>query len=136
MIDRYFELNDSAHNHHKFWEVVLDGTVVNVYFGRIGTKGQCQVKTFPTAGTASAHVSRLIHERKVPMFAFIVPGPTGMLILALVMLLLFGNRMPSVARSLGASLFELKRGVDEIGKPLEDAQEDVNKARRLFSHKN
>ncbi len=69
------------------------------------------------------------------MFAFIVPGPTGMLILALVMLLLFGNRMPSVARSLGASLFELKRGVDEIGKPLEDAQEDVNKARRLFSRK-
>ncbi len=27
MIDRYFELNDSTHNHHKFWEVVLDGTV-------------------------------------------------------------------------------------------------------------
>lgn len=72
--NRYFELNDPAHNHHKFWEVVLDGTVVNVYFGRIGTKGQCQVKTFPTAGAAAAHVSRLIHEKKMKGY---VEKPSG-----------------------------------------------------------
>ncbi len=74
MIDRYFELNDSTHNHHKFWEVVLDGTVVNVYFGRIGTKGQCQVKTFPAAGMACAHVSRLIHEKEIKGY---VEKPSG-----------------------------------------------------------
>lgn len=66
------------------------------------------------------------------MLAFIVPGPTGMLVLALVALLLFGNRMPKLARSLGSSLFELKRGINEIGDPLEDAQRDADKLTKLL----
>jgi sec-independent protein translocase protein TatA len=36
------------------------------------------------------------------------------LIVLLVVLLLFGNRLPSVARSLGQSLIEFKKGVKEI----------------------
>jgi sec-independent protein translocase protein TatA len=36
------------------------------------------------------------------------------LIVLLVVLLLFGNRLPSVALSLGQSLIEFKKGVKEI----------------------
>jgi sec-independent protein translocase protein TatA len=41
-------------------------------------------------------------------------GPLQLLIVLIVVLLLFGNRLPSLARSLGQSLNEFKRGVKEI----------------------
>ncbi len=42
------------------------------------------------------------------------PGPLQLLIVAAVVLLLFGNRLPSLARSLGSSIVEFKKGVREI----------------------
>lgn len=45
------------------------------------------------------------------MFGF---GYWEFLIILVVMLLLFGNRLPSLARSLGQSLIEFKKGVKEI----------------------
>ncbi len=39
------------------------------------------------------------------------PGPIEMLIVALVILLLFGNRVPSVMRNLGRGIVEFKRGL-------------------------
>lgn len=42
------------------------------------------------------------------------PGPWQILIVLLVVLLLFGNRLPALARSLGSSLVEFKKGVKEI----------------------
>ena len=43
-------------------------------------------------------------------------GTSGweLLILLVVVLLIFGNRLPAVARSLGRSLVEFKRGTREI----------------------
>jgi sec-independent protein translocase protein TatA len=41
-------------------------------------------------------------------------GPLQLLIVLLVVLLLFGSRLPSVARSLGQSLVEFKKGMKEI----------------------
>jgi sec-independent protein translocase protein TatA len=41
-------------------------------------------------------------------------GPWEMAILGLVALLLFGNQLPKVARSLGQSLKELKKAAAEI----------------------
>lgn len=41
-------------------------------------------------------------------------GPLPLLILAVVVLLLFGNRLPSVARSVGQSIVEFKKGVKGI----------------------
>jgi sec-independent protein translocase protein TatA len=57
------------------------------------------------------------------------PGGIELVIVALVILLLFGNRLPSVMRSMGRGIVEFKKGVqgieddiDEAGK-LEDAGE-------------
>lgn len=48
------------------------------------------------------------------LFAMIgMPGTMEMVIIAGVALLLFGGRLPTVARSIGQSIFELKRGLNE-----------------------
>jgi sec-independent protein translocase protein TatA len=40
-------------------------------------------------------------------------GTTEIMIICVVILLLFGNRMPKVMRSLGKSLSEFKKGIDD-----------------------
>ncbi|MGE3639374.1 MAG: twin-arginine translocase TatA/TatE family subunit [Pirellulales bacterium] len=40
-------------------------------------------------------------------------GPTELLIVLGIMLLLFGTRLPSIARSMGKSITEFKRGMHE-----------------------
>jgi sec-independent protein translocase protein TatA len=48
-------------------------------------------------------------------------SPTDLLIVGVIVLLLFGNRLPSVARSLGRSMVEFKKGMNEGDDPsLED----------------
>lgn len=47
-------------------------------------------------------------------------GVWQILLLLLVLLLLFGTRLPSLARSLGQSIVEFKKGVKEI----EDRSDD------------
>jgi len=44
-----------------------------------------------------------------------------MLVIALVILLLFGNRLPSVMRSLGRGVVEFKKGLSDQG---DDEQEE------------
>ena len=55
------------------------------------------------------------------MFGFITPGPLQLVIIAAVMLLLFGNRLPGVMRSLGKSVVEFKKGVNGIEDELNEA---------------
>lgn len=42
------------------------------------------------------------------------PGPVELIIIGVVVLLLFGNRLPSVMRSLGRGVIEFKKGVQGI----------------------
>jgi sec-independent protein translocase protein TatA len=48
-------------------------------------------------------------------------GPTELIVLCVIVLLLFGNRLPSVMRSMGKGIVEFKKGVagieDESDKP-------------------
>ncbi len=53
--------------------------------------------------------------------AFVMPGPFELTIVAAVVLLLFGNRLPGAMRSLGRSVVEFKKGVSGIEDELEDA---------------
>ncbi|MGA2796029.1 MAG: twin-arginine translocase TatA/TatE family subunit [Thermoguttaceae bacterium] len=41
-------------------------------------------------------------------------SPFHLLVIALIIFLLFGNRLPSVMRSLGQSIVEFKKGMSEI----------------------
>ncbi len=48
-----------------------------------------------------------------PVFGFLGSTP-DLLIIAFVVLLLFGNRLPSVMRSLGEGVVEFKKGIQGI----------------------
>lgn len=53
------------------------------------------------------------------IFVFGLPTTYTMLIVGAIALLLFGNRLPSVARSFGKSVVEFKKGMKEIEDDLE-----------------
>ncbi len=55
-------------------------------------------------------------------FAFLPNlGPTELIIVGFVSLLIFGNRLPSVMRSLGKSVTEFKKGVSGIEDDIDQA---------------
>lgn len=55
-----------------------------------------------------------------------VPGPFEILLILFVILLLFGARkLPDLARSLGRSLSEFKKGREEGARSLEEMKESV-----------
>ena len=61
------------------------------------------------------------------MFAFFSGGTPGLweiLVILMIALLLFGNRLPQMARSLGKGLFEFKKGVRGMTQDLESAAEE------------
>ncbi|MDO5554631.1 MAG: twin-arginine translocase TatA/TatE family subunit [Planctomycetia bacterium] len=55
------------------------------------------------------------------------PGPIQLLIVAGIALLLFGDRLPHVMRSLGRSVTEFKKGVNGITEEVDGALEDASK---------
>lgn len=60
-----------------------------------------------------------------PLFALLPTlGMPELIILAVVVLLLFGNRLPSVMRSMGRGIVEFKKGVSGIE---DDEQTDTKK---------
>jgi sec-independent protein translocase protein TatA len=53
--------------------------------------------------------------------AFGMPGMPEMMVIGAAMLLIFGNRLPSVMRSLGKSVTEFKKGINGIEEDLDAA---------------
>jgi len=51
-----------------------------------------------------------------------MPGTLEMIIIGIVAVLLFGSRLPKIARSVGSSIIEFKKGVRGI----EDVGKEVN----------
>lgn len=59
------------------------------------------------------------------VFAFFgMPGHIELLIIAGVMLLLFGHRLPKIMRSLGQGIVEFKKGVNDISEDIESASKE------------
>ena len=47
----------------KFWEIALEGASFTLRWGRIGTQGQSQVKTFAGDAKAQAEHDKLVREK-------------------------------------------------------------------------
>lgn len=58
---RRFEFSEGASN--KFWEIARNGTDLELRWGRIGTQGQSQTKTFADAAKAGAALDKLVAEK-------------------------------------------------------------------------
>lgn len=63
-----------------------------------------------------------------PHLAFWTPGPMELVLILAVLVLVFGRRLPDIARSMGRSLTEFKKGINEAK---EDKDEIVNDVRRV-----
>jgi len=61
---------------------------------------------------------------------FGMPGPFEMMIIGVIVLLLFGNRLPSVMRSLGKGIVEFKKGIKGVEDEIESAGESSEKIAR------
>lgn len=55
------------------------------------------------------------------LFAFMGLGPTEMIIVGVVAVLLFGKRLPEVARNLGKGMLEFKKGMSGIHEEINEA---------------
>jgi sec-independent protein translocase protein TatA len=57
----------------------------------------------------------------LPSLAFFsLPGGTEWIVILIVGLLLFGRRLPDIARSMGKSIVEFKRGIKDVRDDIED----------------
>ena len=71
----------------------------------------------------------------MPVAFFGLPGGPEVLIVGFVALLIFGNRLPSVMRSLGKSVTEFKKGVAGIEEDIDTASTaDKKPAPTVTSH--
>ncbi len=52
------------------------------------------------------------------------PGPLEIVLIAMAALLLFGKRLPELARSLGSGVTEFKKGLRGVEKEMEDDSKD------------
>lgn len=58
---RHFEFQEGTSN--KFWEIELDGDSFTVRYGRLGTDGQSQTKTFDSPDKAQKEYDKLVAEK-------------------------------------------------------------------------
>ncbi len=72
----YLELSDHSQNAHKFYEVSILENQIVLRFGRIGDKGQTQVKTYESAEKAKQEAKKKIKEKLNKGYKYSVSGKT------------------------------------------------------------
>jgi sec-independent protein translocase protein TatA len=65
--------------------------------------------------------------QSMQMLAFGMPGSWEWLIILVIALLIFGKRLPELARSVGKSLTEFKKGINEAKDSTDELVDDVKK---------
>lgn len=70
---RRFELVEGTSS--KFWEAATEGSEMTVRFGRIGTNGQTQTKTFADEDKAASELEKLIKEKLKKGYSEIAAAP-------------------------------------------------------------
>ena len=58
-----------------------------------------------------------------------MPGHWEMLVILVIALLIFGRRLPEIARSVGRSLTEFKKGINEAKESTDDVVDDVKQVK-------
>ena len=63
------------------------------------------------------------------------PGPLELIIIGIIAVLIFGRRLPEIARSMGKSLTEFKKGLKEAKQTKDDLTDEVKDAAGLDESK-
>jgi len=70
----YLELSEADGGSHKFYEAVVSGKTLTIRYGRIGDKGQTQVKDFADHAKAVAEANKKVAEKRKKGYAEAVMG--------------------------------------------------------------